>query len=119
MNSLLRPRSLRASAFAARSAGRQRGTASPSTTIRYATIPRTEDEILHANVDSLEQNTDNSNILGKFPHGKTISNKDEVFDKIDKALGVSKPPDIEVILTDHSEYNKPPLFLQQDRLLCS
>ena len=40
-------------------------------------------------------------LLGSFPHGPTIKNKDSVFDDIDKALGVSKPPDIEVILTDH------------------
>mmetsp|Transcript_36406 Transcript_36406/g.90597 ORF Transcript_36406/g.90597 Transcript_36406/m.90597 type:complete len:485 (+) Transcript_36406:49-1503(+) len=40
-------------------------------------------------------------VLGEFPHGPTITNKDTVFDAIDEALGVSKPPDIEVILTDH------------------
>jgi len=45
-----------------------------------------------------------SEVLGKFPFGKTISNKHEVFDKIDKVLGVNKPPDIEVILTDHSKF---------------
>lgn len=40
-------------------------------------------------------------LLGQFPHGPTISNKDQVFDQIDQALQVRKPPDIEVILVDH------------------
>ena len=44
---------------------------------------------------------DEGKMLGEFPHGPTIQNKDEIFDDIDKALGVDKPPDIEVILTDH------------------
>ena len=43
----------------------------------------------------------NSKLLGEFPRGPTIENKHEIFDDIDKALGVDKPPDIEVILTDH------------------
>jgi uncharacterized FlaG/YvyC family protein len=48
-------------------------------------------------------------LLGQMPGGRTISNKDIVFDEIDKALGVSKPPDIEVILTDHLTYMKNPI----------
>lgn len=44
---------------------------------------------------------DDGKVLGKFPFGPTISNKERVFDEIDRALGVKKPPDIEVILTDH------------------
>lgn len=43
------------------------------------------------------------------PNGTTISNIDTIADEIDQALGVSKPPDVEVILTDHMAYVANPL----------
>ena len=86
-----------ASAFTTRtSLRRSRGLAAS-----YATLPQTEDENATSELSSATAQTDNVAVLGKFPHGKTISNKKEIFADIDRALGVSKPPDIEVILTDH------------------
>ena len=76
-----------------------------SPSIRYATIPQTEESVAtDRDVQSPASSTTGNQVLGKFPFGKTISNKHEVFEKVDKALGVDKPPDIEVILTDHSEF---------------
>lgn len=80
----------------------------PHSTARFASVPRTSDD--NALLDdrkppqahtTLKQ--DNRDILGKYPFGKTISNKNKIFDEIDAALGVDKPPDIEVVLTDHSK----------------
>jgi len=48
-----------------------------------------------------DKNTNNALPLGKFPFGKTLKNRDDIFRKVDNALGVDKPPDVEVILTDH------------------
>mmetsp|Transcript_17405 Transcript_17405/g.33031 ORF Transcript_17405/g.33031 Transcript_17405/m.33031 type:complete len:499 (+) Transcript_17405:70-1566(+) len=75
----------------------------PSIMIRHATtIPRAEESVVtDRNVESLTDAATGNQVLGKFPFGKSISNKHEVFDKVDRALGVDKPPDIEVILTDH------------------
>ena len=33
--------------------------------------------------------------------GSTIQNKETVLDEVDAALGVHRPPDLEVLLTDH------------------
>ena len=72
-----------------------------STTESLSTITNHELPLEESTVEKTKTFQHDNQILGKFPFGKTISNKDEVFDDIDKALGVSKPPDIEVILTDH------------------
>ena len=45
--------------------------------------------------------TDLDSSFGYNPGGSTITNKDTILDDIDRALGVQKPPDIEVLLTDH------------------
>ena len=97
----------RALAFHTRAAPRRfdhgaiMSTTKVSKTRQYATVPRRTNDKGSSMADNKEAA---ATVLGKFPFGKTISNKDKVFDMVDDALGVSKPPDIEVILTDHSKY---------------
>jgi hypothetical protein len=70
----------------------------PTSTSRDAVATFTTQENV---TPSSSLNRTSPTVLGSFPHGPTISNKDTVFDDIDRALGVSKGPDIEVILTEH------------------
>ncbi|KAL3914390.1 MAG: hypothetical protein SGARI_000149 [Bacillariaceae sp.] len=39
--------------------------------------------------------------FGYNPHGPALANKDGILQDVNKALGVSKPPDIEILLADH------------------
>lgn len=39
--------------------------------------------------------------FGHNPGGPSISNKDTILQDVDRALGVNKPPDLEVFLTEH------------------
>ena len=93
MTALLLYGTRRASAFAnlrQRARPLTRGLSAQAKVIEEGTQQQTQDTM-----------TTKAPVLGSFPHGPTISNKETVFDDIDRALGVSKPPDIEVILTDH------------------
>ena len=58
---------------------------------------------------TITANTRPSELGVQDSESSTISNKDTILNEIDQALGVKKPPDVEVLLTDHLAYVANPL----------
>jgi hypothetical protein len=73
-------------------------------TRRFHSVENSEEENQALVVDKVTNTTVAALTNLGAPGGPTICNKDTIFQEIDEALGVGKPPDVEVILTDHLCY---------------